>query len=283
MSKHDREYDIGLKRRIKKLLFESDEVRGQKEQRHSQRKVLSESVVHQRGGGMLSDGSQSRPSSQLALLTSKRDEVALRHRQKPSEPLFETYEDYVAYMISDDVDRPQYSTFVSMGEYEAMRGRGAVREESSVLYEEFDYDGFGSIDEYWKDSVDQILREEKRREERYQERARKRQQEWEERQSQREWEERQQGYEQQRQRRESQSFGGSVQDRIAKNKQRLLNEFGLPSNASFDDVKSAYRQQMKQWHPDKFASQGQQAQEEATRKTQMLNESYQKILRQDFS
>jgi len=287
------EEDSRLRSRIKKLLFESNvEERKQekKPKRNHDQKMISETRQSSGRKRLLSDGVRSEKSGALAILTSKRDEVVLRHQQHPDEPLFESYEDYVAYMIDDDVDRPQYSTFVSMDEYNATHKSRILREDRSreFVKDEFEEDEFGSVDEYWRDSMDHILREEQKQEERSQENARKRQREWEERQRQREWEEGQQGYDQRKreqyqQHTTSNPFGDSVQDRISRNKQRLLNEFGLPTTASLDDVKKAYRDQMKQWHPDKYASKGEQAQSEATKKTQTLNESYQKILRQDFA
>lgn len=249
-----------LKSKIKRLLFESS-VKKEQHQTHKEKP--------ENGHG------------KLMVLTSKKDETILKHQQDSDESLFETYEDYVAYMIDDDKERPQYSTFVSMDDYDTIGGIKTLNEGVGRVYDYYgydEYDGFKSINEYWKDSMNHILREEKRKEEQYQENARKRQREWEDRQQ--EFEQRKKDQDQQHT--TGNPFRDSVRDRISRNKQRLLSEFGLPTTASLDDVKKAYRDQMKQWHPDKYASKGQQSQDEATKKTQTLNESYQKILRQDF-
>lgn len=49
---------------------------------------------------------------------------------------------------------------------------------------------------------------------------------------------------------------------------------GIGADATDEDISSAYRKLMLKWHPDKFASEGKEEQEEANRKSAEINEAY---------
>jgi DnaJ-domain-containing protein 1 len=54
---------------------------------------------------------------------------------------------------------------------------------------------------------------------------------------------------------------------------------GVPASASADEVRSAYKARMSEYHPDKVAHLGQEMQELAHRKTLEIQQAYQKLRR----
>ncbi len=55
---------------------------------------------------------------------------------------------------------------------------------------------------------------------------------------------------------------------------QALNILGVESDADLDTIRAAYRQRAKQMHPDQFASQGDQAVQQATEQFRNLQEAY---------
>ena len=203
---------------------------------------------------------------------SGRSSLIKRTRAESSEFLFESYEDYVAYMISDD-ERPEFSTFVTKDEYKRATGRD-YHERQSVLNEDSPWSS-------WFDA-EEVIDAHKRR--MYEENARKREDRWRDAQREREWEQtqRQRSEYHQEETHTPPTGGDTLYDRISRNKERLLKEFDLPNGSTLQDVKRAYREQMIKYHPDKVATQDENLQREYTRKAQELNEAYTKLVKQDF-
>lgn len=54
-----------------------------------------------------------------------------------------------------------------------------------------------------------------------------------------------------------------------------LSVFGLPANASVEDIKRAYKKLMLKYHPDRVATLDAAAQNEAREKSQRINQAYQ--------
>ena len=52
---------------------------------------------------------------------------------------------------------------------------------------------------------------------------------------------------------------------------------GVPSAATDAEVKKAYRDMVRKYHPDMVSTQGESVQRTAERKTQEINEAYQNI------
>lgn len=55
---------------------------------------------------------------------------------------------------------------------------------------------------------------------------------------------------------------------------------GVSRNATFEEIKSAYRTKMREYHPDKVASLGAELRELAERKAKQINEAYEMLSRQ---
>ncbi len=55
---------------------------------------------------------------------------------------------------------------------------------------------------------------------------------------------------------------------------------GVARNATFDEIKSAYRTKMREYHPDKVASLGAELRELAERKAKQINEAFEALSRQ---
>ena len=55
---------------------------------------------------------------------------------------------------------------------------------------------------------------------------------------------------------------------------------GIDSNATDDEVKKAYREMAKKYHPDKVAYLGEDVRKSAEQKLQEVNEAYEKIKKQ---
>ena len=62
----------------------------------------------------------------------------------------------------------------------------------------------------------------------------------------------------------------------------VLTSFGLGDEATFDDVRRAYREHVKQYHPDKVAHLGAELRKLAEMKTKEFNSAYQ-ILERFFT
>jgi DnaJ-domain-containing protein 1 len=55
---------------------------------------------------------------------------------------------------------------------------------------------------------------------------------------------------------------------------------GVPRSASWEEIASAYRRLVSQYHPDKVSQMGEEIRRVATRKTQELNIAYEQAMRE---
>ena len=63
-------------------------------------------------------------------------------------------------------------------------------------------------------------------------------------------------------------------------KQDPFTVLGVARNATFEEIKSAYRTKMREYHPDKVASLGAELRELAERKAKQINEAFEALSRQ---
>lgn len=71
----------------------------------------------------------------------------------------------------------------------------------------------------------------------------------------------------------------SSYSRVSAELEKAYSVLGLSSDASVDDIKKMKRELLKKYHPDLYTSQGEQAVEDATKKSQEINQAFEMIMR----